>query len=207
MKLALVELYSITIKQSPRALVSPALCVAFILGCGSDRTETRTAPIQTSPSYTPASDDATVSVATPPLAAPPLVPTPTPGPPRSASTAPYSPVAPSLDENIFHADVIAWARPPAVTGKSKTIPSEDGVAPTYRPFIEFRFEVVEYLKGSGGPRPRKSITSRRLAQEPAHSILAMRTHSRNLGCRLTLPHQGFQARRRRTRRATRILNS
>ena len=55
-----------------------------------------------------------------------------------------------MDENIFHADVIAWVRPPTVTGKSKTIPSEAGVAPTYRPFVEFRFEVVEYLKGSGG---------------------------------------------------------
>ena len=81
--------------------------------------------------------------------APLLVPTPTPLPPLS-SLAPYPLGTPSLDENIFHADVIALVRPPVVTGKSKTIPSEDGVAPTYRPFTEFRFEVVEYLKGNGG---------------------------------------------------------
>ena len=78
-----------------------------------------------------------------------LVPTPTPLPPLSG-LAPYSTGLPSLDENIFHADVIALVRPPVVSGKSKTIPSEDGVAPTYRPFTEFRFEVVEYLKGNGG---------------------------------------------------------
>ena len=77
------------------------------------------------------------------------VPTPTPLPPLS-SYAPYPLGAPTLDENIFHADVIALVRPPTVASKSKTIPSEDGVAPTYRPFVEFHFEVVEYLKGSGG---------------------------------------------------------
>ena len=81
--------------------------------------------------------------------APLLVPTPTPLPPL-ASLAPYSSGSPSLDENIFYADVIALVRPPVVTGKSKTIPGQDGVAPTYRPFTEFRFEVVEYLKGNGG---------------------------------------------------------
>ena len=62
----------------------------------------------------------------------------------------YPPGVPSLDELIINADVIAWVRPPTVTGKSKTIASEDGVAPTYRPFVEFQFEVVEYLKGTGG---------------------------------------------------------
>ncbi len=55
-----------------------------------------------------------------------------------------------MEENIFKADVIAWVRPPTASGKSQTIPSEDGVAPTYRPLAEFQFEVVEYLKGSGG---------------------------------------------------------
>ena len=81
--------------------------------------------------------------------APLLVPTPTPQSPMASSPA-YTPGVPTLDENIFNADVIALVRPPIVTGKSKTIHSEDGVAPTYRPFVEFQFEVVEYLKGSGG---------------------------------------------------------
>ena len=156
MKSILAKSCAATMKQTIQFLTPLALCVAFILGCGGDQTETRPASPQTT-----APDKAAVSVAAPTLAAPPetnaagspaplLVPTPTPGPPRFFSTAPYFPVAPSLDENIFHADVIAWVRPPTVTGKSKTIPSEAGVAPTYRPFVEFRFEVVEYLKGSGG---------------------------------------------------------
>ena len=75
--------------------------------------------------------------------------TPTPLSVRSHSII-TTPGAPSLDENILHADVIAWVRPPKVANASKAIPSEAGVAPTYRPFVEFRFEVVEYLKGSGG---------------------------------------------------------
>ena len=144
------------IMRSIRVLAPLALCVAFILGCGGDQPEAQPASPQTT-----APDKAAVSVAAPPLAAPPetnaagspaplLVPTPTPGPLRSISTVPYGPGVPSLDENIFHADVIAWVRPPTVTGKSKTIPSGSGVAPTYQPFVEFRFEVVEYLKGSGG---------------------------------------------------------
>ena len=156
MKSSLVKLCATTTKQLIQLLAPLALCMAFVLGCGGEQPETRPASPQT-----PASDEAAVSVSTPTLAAPPetnaagspappLVPTPTPGPLRFTSTVPYGPGVPSLDENIFHADVIAWVRPPTVTGKSKTIPSEAGVAPTYRPFVEFRFEVVEYLKGSGG---------------------------------------------------------
>ena len=93
------------------------------------------------------SSGATASSAAPTDAARLLVPTPTPAPVDAVVLLPMS--APSLDENILHADVIAWVRPPTVTGKSKTIASEEGVAPTYRPFVEFDFEVVEYLKGSG----------------------------------------------------------
>ena len=154
MKSAPVKLCAATTKQLLQLLTPLALCVAFILGCGSDQSETRTS------SYTRASSDATVSVATPTLAAPSknsgespeslLVPTPTPGAFHFVSAVPYGPGVPSLDENIFHADVIALVRPPTVEGKSKTVPSEDGVAPTYRPFTEFQFEVSEYLKGSGG---------------------------------------------------------
>ena len=140
MKLA-SERRSSLLKRAVSVLAPLAFCVAFILGCGSGRTETRTAPIQTPPSYTPASAESS---------APLLVPTPTPGPFHFVSAVPYGPGVPTLDENIFHADVIALVRPPAVEGKSKTVPSEDGVAPTYRPLTEFQFEVVEYLKGSGG---------------------------------------------------------
>jgi len=144
-----------------------AFCVALALGCGlsqpsSDWTDAQSASLQTSPtraptqvatasprsipsvSAQPATDEAASSAAL-------LVPTSTPPPPEHYSMPPqYPPGVPSLDELIINADVIAWVRPPTVTGKSKTIASEDGVAPTYRPFVEFQFEVAEYLKGTGG---------------------------------------------------------
>ena len=134
------------IMRSIRILAPLALCLAFILGCGGDQTETPTASLQTSPSHTP-TPPATVEAAS---SAALLVPTSTPPPTERYSMPPqYPPGVPSLDELIINADVIAWVRPPTVTGKSKTIASEDGVAPTYRPFVEFQFEVVEYLKGTG----------------------------------------------------------
>ena len=144
-----------------------ALCMALALGCGlnqpsSDRTDAQSTPLQASPTRAPTQVEASSPRATPSVSAQPatgeappsaalLVPTATPPPSQLYSMPPqYPPGVPSLDELIINADVIAWVRPPTVTGKSKTIASEDGVAPTYRPFIEFEFEVVEYLKGSGG---------------------------------------------------------
>ena len=123
-----------------------ALCAAFILGCGGSQPEARPAPAEPAALATtqPATAEAASSAAL-------LIPTPTPWPSQHYSMPPQYPSGtPSLDEHIINSDVIAWVRPPTVTGKSKTIPSEDGVAPTYRPFVEFKFEVVEYLKGSGG---------------------------------------------------------
>ncbi len=59
-------------------------------------------------------------------------------------------VPPSLEEQIFGADVIARASLLSTTAATETIPSEDeGVAPTYRPVQILRFTVHEYLKGSG----------------------------------------------------------
>ena len=137
----------VPINQSILISVLASLCAALIIGCGGSRPEMQPASPQTSPSHTP-TQPATVEAAAPTTL---LVPTSTPHPPQHYSMPPQFPASvPSLDENIINADVIAWVRPPTVTGKSKTIASEDGVAPTYRPFIEFEFEVVEYLKGSGG---------------------------------------------------------
>ena len=56
----------------------------------------------------------------------------------------------SLEERIFYSDVIAVVKPISVLGKWMTIPSDEGVAPTYLPYVEMRFKAIEYLKGAGG---------------------------------------------------------
>ena len=166
------------IMRSIRILAQLALCVALALGCGlsqpsSDQADAQSASLQTSPTRAPAQVEALPPRATPSVSAQPatgeaapsaalLVPTATPPPSQLYSMPPqYPPGVPSLDELIINADVIAWVRPPTVTGKSKTIASEDGVAPTYRPFVEFQFEVAEYLKGSGGSALTVESTRRR----------------------------------------------
>ena len=153
------------------ALAPLALCMALALGCGRSQPDDSYPAEGTSSLQTPLDSaatpvDSTVAraptptvsaairaippTATSPLSTPPLL-VPTPTPTVTDAAVPYlATITPSLDELILHSDVIAWVRPPAVTNTSKTIPSEDGVAPTYRPFVEFEFEVVEYLKGSGG---------------------------------------------------------
>ena len=170
MKLA-TERRSAIMKRFLIALAPLAFCVALALGCGLSQpddgyptagTASLQAPLESAATpvgsaveraATPAVSAAVRAVPptpTPPQPPPPLL-VPTPTPTVSDVVVPYlATITPSLDELILLSDVIAWVRPPAVTNTSKTIPSEDGVAPTYRPFVEFEFEVVEYLKGSGG---------------------------------------------------------
>ena len=160
------ERRSSIIKRSIRILAPLALCVALALGCGRSQPDNGHPAPGTVSLQEPLGSAATpVSLAVeraaiptvsaavrtiPPTATPPLL-VPTPTPTITDVVVPYPPLgAPSLDYLILLSDVIAWVRPPAVTNMSKTIPSEDGVAPTYRPFVDFEFEVVEYLKGSGG---------------------------------------------------------
>ena len=63
----------------------------------------------------------------------------------SAPANPYGP--PTLDERIFFADVIAIVRPIAVEPNVFTV-QEYGQA-AYSPAVQFRYEVIEYLKGDG----------------------------------------------------------
>ena len=80
-----------------------------------------------------------------------LVPTPTPrverhtGPLTDAASA-------TLEEFVLRSDVIARVSLLSVTAKAKTVPSGEGVAPTYQPMQELRFRALQggYLKGSGG---------------------------------------------------------
>lgn len=58
---------------------------------------------------------------------------------------------PSIEMRVVSSDAIVRARPPAVSGELRSVPSADiGVAPTCRPVIVFQFPVVEYIMGSGG---------------------------------------------------------
>ncbi len=52
----------------------------------------------------------------------------------------------------MRSDVIARVSLLSVTAKAKTVPSGEGVAPTYQPMQELRFRALQggYLKGSGG---------------------------------------------------------
>ena len=62
---------------------------------------------------------------------------------------PGAQVSPSLEEQIFDSDTIVRASLLSASARAETVPSDPGVAPTYRPVHELRFTVHEYLKGSG----------------------------------------------------------
>ncbi len=81
-----------------------------------------------------------------------LVPTPTPRVGRPYTRIPSDAASATLEEFIFRSDVIARVSLLSVAAKGKTVPSGEGVAPTYEPMQELRFRVLQggYLKGSGG---------------------------------------------------------
>ena len=76
-----------------------------------------------------------------------LAPTPTPDIQRTSN--PTWHVPPSIEEQIFFADVIVRATLQSATAAVETLPSGPGVAPTHQAVQELRFTVHEYLKGSG----------------------------------------------------------
>ena len=75
------------------------------------------------------------------------VPTPTPHIQRLSNIT-WS-VPPSLEEQVFTSAVIVRASLQSATAVVETVPSDPGVAATYRPVQELRFTAHEYLKGSG----------------------------------------------------------
>ena len=77
-----------------------------------------------------------------------LVPTPTPVIQEHPPPPHWGASGPSLDGAIFSADVIVLGSLSSIESGSMTIPSGEGVQPTYRPLAEMRFDVVEYLKGA-----------------------------------------------------------
>ncbi len=74
---------------------------------------------------------------------------PTPTPQIQRLSHPSWRVPPSLEEQIFTSSVIVRATLQSVTAATETVPSDPGVAPTYRPVQELRFTVHEYLQGTG----------------------------------------------------------
>ena len=88
--------------------------------------------------------------------APGASPTPTLVPPTPRTEpfgGPHAPpgaqVSPSLEEQIFDSDTIVRASLLSASARAETVPSDPGVAPTYRAVHELRFTVHEYLTGSG----------------------------------------------------------
>ncbi len=80
---------------------------------------------------------------------PPTLLVPTPTPEIHSSTDPAYSVSPSLEEQVFFSDAIVRASLLSARAGTETVPSDPGVAPTYRAVHELRFTVHEYLKGSG----------------------------------------------------------
>ena len=74
---------------------------------------------------------------------------PIPTPPIHRLSNPDWRVPPSIEEQIFFADVIVRATLQSATAAVETLPSDPGVGPTYEAVQELRFTVHEYLKGSG----------------------------------------------------------
>ena len=120
-----------------RLLLIGALCLlAATAACGqADSTSPTTLPDGTSPPSR-STDYPTL-----------LVPTPTPVS-RVAINRIWT-VSPSLEEQIFRSDQIVRATLLSVSTSTESLPSDPGVAPTYRAVHELRFTVHEYLMGSG----------------------------------------------------------
>ena len=77
--------------------------------------------------------------------------------------------------------VIALVSLREAVGQSETIHSDAGVAPTYRPALMFRFDVIEYLKGAGedeivvrDPSSHTFLTSKEALEEAEHHLAVRR---------------------------------
>ena len=104
-----------------------------------------------------------------------LVPSPAP---VVVSASEVPPRAASLDQLIFIADTIVRVKPLSTLSEAvETIPSKDGVTPTYRPGMELHFDVVEYFKGDGNSNIIVEVPIARqtfLTPEEAFDLLRLR---------------------------------
>ena len=125
-----------------RNLLAGALCLlAFAAACGLDGAPSP-GPLDEAESEPAPTGSAQVSTSAL------LVPTPTPAIRAGQPRRKWS-VSPSLDEQVFDSDTIVRATLLSAAAGTESVPSDPGVAPTYRAVNELRFTVHEYLKGSG----------------------------------------------------------
>ena len=123
------------------AIVASALCLLAVAACGQGD----------GPRPRPSGENAPGASPSPRMASPTslLAPTPTPAETGHGLIYPPATVSPSLEEQIFSSDTIVLTSLVSVSAGAETVPSDPGVAPTYRAVNELRFTVHEYLKGSG----------------------------------------------------------
>ena len=123
--------------QTSFTLLALLFCAICGLGCGISMSSQSVAQLSPTPIMLAQSSPTAV-----------MLTQPSPTPIMVAAHAISRP--PSIEMRVIRSDAIVRVRQPSVTGKIQSIPSADeGVAPTYRPWIIFRFPVIEYLKGNG----------------------------------------------------------
>ena len=102
---------------------------------------------------------------------------------QAATMDPSAFVSPSLDEQILRSDTIVRASLQSAAAGVETVPSGPGVAPTYRPVQELRFQILEYLEGSGPGvfavvvRGDRTFLTEAEARQTADAALARRNTS------------------------------
>ena len=128
-------------RKIAQAIVASVLFLLAVAACGQGDDPRARSADEVSP-------DASTS---PRMASPTSLPAPTPTPAETGHSLIYAPatVSPSLEEQVFYSDTIVLASLASASAGAETVPSEPGVAPTYRAVNELRFTVREYLKGSG----------------------------------------------------------
>ena len=126
------------------AIVASVLCLLAVAACGQDD----------GPRSRPSAESAPGASSTPHTEARTSLPTPTPTPAETGRSLIYAPatVSPSLEEQIFYSDTIVLASLASASAGAETVPSDPGVAPTYRPVHELRFTVHEYLRAAASLR-------------------------------------------------------
>ena len=122
------------------AIVASVLCLLAVVGCGRGD-----GPLPR-PSDTVA----------PGMASGASLPAPTPTPAETGHGLRDLPatISPSLEEQIFDSNTIVLASLASTHAGTEIVLSDPGVAPTYRAVHELRFNVYEYLMGSG---PKKVL--------------------------------------------------
>ena len=126
-----------------------ALCLLAVATAACGQGDTSNPTLTPRPSAPALPDPTRTPLASSVPTVPPTLLVPTPTPEIHSSTDPVYSVSPSLEEQVFFSDAIVRASLLSASAGTESVPSDPGVAPTYRAVHELRFTVHEYLKGSG----------------------------------------------------------